>query len=143
MSKESLKNNLPNSDNYIITTTGSFEDDIINSDFMISYSSTTIEEALHFGKPVGLLGVSNRYRHISESTSTGVSRKAVYHLNHEHLYDSLLKIKSDHYNNPLKVEEINNYVWGDNDKDIWISIFSDGDCIFVGKPEMLLKKYTN
>ena len=33
------------------------------------------------------------------------------------------------------------YIWGDTDKGIWISIFSDGDCIFVGKPEMLLKKY--
>ena len=33
------------------------------------------------------------------------------------------------------------YVWGDTDKDIWISIFSDGDCIFVGKPDKLLEKY--
>ena len=33
------------------------------------------------------------------------------------------------------------YVWGDTDKDIWISIFSDGDCIFVGKPQQLLVKY--
>ena len=35
------------------------------------------------------------------------------------------------------------YVWGDDHKDIWISIFSDDECIFVGKPKMLLKKYTN
>ena len=33
------------------------------------------------------------------------------------------------------------YVWGDTGKDIWISIFSDGDCIFVGKPQQLLVKY--
>jgi len=33
------------------------------------------------------------------------------------------------------------YVWGDDNKDIWISIFSDGDCIFVGKPQQLLVKY--
>ena len=33
------------------------------------------------------------------------------------------------------------YIWGNTDKGIWISIFSDGDCIFVGKPEMLLEKY--
>ena len=33
------------------------------------------------------------------------------------------------------------YVWGDTDKDIWISIFSDGDCIFVGQPQQLLEKY--
>ena len=47
------------------------------------------------------------------------------------------------------------YVWQDQSKDIWISIFEDKDylrfddsayplsrtCIFVGTPEMLLKKY--
>ena len=33
------------------------------------------------------------------------------------------------------------YVWGDTHKDIWISIFCDGDCIFVGKPNKLLEKY--
>ena len=113
LSKESLKDNLPNSDNYAITTTGSFEDDIINSDFLISYSSTTIEEALHFGKPVGLLGISNRYRHISESPSTEVSRKAVYHLSHKNLHNELLLIKSKHYNNNLNENEIHDYVWND------------------------------
>ena len=33
------------------------------------------------------------------------------------------------------------YVWGDNHKDIWISIFEYGDCIFVGKPDKLIEKY--
>lgn len=33
------------------------------------------------------------------------------------------------------------YVWGDDHKSIWISIFSDDECIFVGKPKMLLEKY--
>jgi len=33
------------------------------------------------------------------------------------------------------------YIWGDDHKDTWISIFSDGDCIFVGKPQQLLVKY--
>ena len=35
------------------------------------------------------------------------------------------------------------YIWGDTDKDIWISIFdgSSGECIFVGTPRDLLKKY--
>ena len=35
------------------------------------------------------------------------------------------------------------YVWGDYYKSIWISIFDEGDCIFVGKPQALLDKYTN
>mgnify|MGYP003625446802 CR=1 FL=1 len=37
------------------------------------------------------------------------------------------------------------YVWSDYDKSTWISIFEvdyeEGKCIFVGKPEALLKKY--
>ena len=32
-------------------------------------------------------------------------------------------------------------IWGDTGKDIWISIFDDGECIFVGKPDKLLEKY--
>ena len=33
------------------------------------------------------------------------------------------------------------YVWGDDNKDIWISIFDGSNCIFVGKPTQLLNKY--
>ena len=33
------------------------------------------------------------------------------------------------------------YIWGDTYKDIWISIFSNDECIFVGKPQQLLDKY--
>ena len=33
------------------------------------------------------------------------------------------------------------YIWGDEGKSIYISIFSDDECIFVGEPEDLLDKY--
>ena len=33
------------------------------------------------------------------------------------------------------------YIWGDDYKGIWISIFDDRECIFVGKPRQLLSKY--
>ena len=33
------------------------------------------------------------------------------------------------------------YVWGDDNKDIWISIFDGDECIFVGLPTELLDKY--
>ena len=33
------------------------------------------------------------------------------------------------------------FIWGDTDKDIWISIFDGDECIFVGKPTQLLEKY--
>jgi hypothetical protein len=34
------------------------------------------------------------------------------------------------------------YVWGDDGKDIWISIFDGSECIFVGLPLQLLDKYS-
>ena len=35
------------------------------------------------------------------------------------------------------------YVWGTENKDIWMSIFDvyDKECIFVGKPQQLIDKY--
>ena len=39
--------------------------------------------------------------------------------------------------------DYNYYVWGDYYKSIWISIFDGDECIFVGKPQALLDKYTN
>ena len=33
------------------------------------------------------------------------------------------------------------FVWGDDHKDMWISIFDGDECIFVGKPRKLLSKY--
>ena len=33
------------------------------------------------------------------------------------------------------------YIWGDYNKDIWISIFDGDKCIFVGKPDKLQTKY--
>jgi hypothetical protein len=33
------------------------------------------------------------------------------------------------------------YIWADDYKDIWISIFDGDECIFVGKPYKLLNKY--
>tara|TARA_R100001126_G_C4839730_1_gene156257 strand:+ start:551 stop:964 length:414 start_codon:yes stop_codon:yes gene_type:complete len=33
------------------------------------------------------------------------------------------------------------YIWGDTYKDIWISIFENDECIFVGLPTQLLDKY--
>ena len=33
------------------------------------------------------------------------------------------------------------YIWGDDYKDIWISIFDGDECIFVGKSDMLITRY--
>ena len=33
------------------------------------------------------------------------------------------------------------YIWGDDNKDIYMSIFDDEECIFVGTPQELIDKY--
>ena len=34
------------------------------------------------------------------------------------------------------------FVWGDDNKSVWISIFDGDECIFVGEPDRLLEKYS-
>ena len=35
------------------------------------------------------------------------------------------------------------YIWVADNKGIWISIFTLGECIFVGKPDKLIEKYSD
>ena len=116
LSFDSVKNNLPLSNKCIIKNYNSvaFEEDIINSDLMISYSSTTIEEAIHSGRPVGLFGLSKRYRHIEKKNLWQEKRDVIYDLDHKNLLEQLLYIKSKHYNNILEENELKEYVWDDN-----------------------------
>ena len=44
-------------------------------------------------------------------------------------------------NNPHGWIDYEYYIWGNDHKDIWISIFDGDVCIFVGKPDKLLEKY--
>ena len=55
----SLKKLLPSSKNSQIKIGGNFKDDLSNADMLVSFSSTTIEEALYARKPVALFGGSN------------------------------------------------------------------------------------
>ena len=59
-----LKQLLPKDDCYEIYIDGKFSDYLTYSDFLISYSSTTIEEALINQKPVLLYNPRNNYFHI-------------------------------------------------------------------------------
>ena len=47
----------------------------------------------------------------------------------------------DDYMNPHGWIDYEYVIWGNYDKDIWISIFDEGECIFVGKPNKLQNKY--
>ena len=112
----SLEKLLPLSKNCRIKTGGSFQNDLNNADLLISFSSTTIEEALYSRKPVALFGGSNRYRHLS-GTSTLPDRKnrsAVYHLTAENMSAMLEAIVVAHHNKPLTENEVAGYVWPDS-----------------------------
>lgn len=61
-----LLNILPRSNNYKLYPDGKFEDYILESDLLISYSSTTIEQALFSNKKVLLWDSLGKYKHIDE-----------------------------------------------------------------------------
>ncbi|MFH1846057.1 MAG: hypothetical protein ABH869_00680 [Candidatus Omnitrophota bacterium] len=85
LTMDELKSILPVSKNYSIVSDGSFFDYLSISDLLVSYSSTTIEEALQNNVPVMLFDPYNRYKHIKgvellkEKEPAGFS--AVYNVN--------------------------------------------------------------
>lgn len=84
LSVEELSNLLPKSDSYSIASDGSFTDYLSIADLLVSFSSTSIEEALQNRIPVLLYGGYGRYLHIpSTEVKTGkpCPPSAVYHLN--------------------------------------------------------------
>lgn len=107
---------LPQNSNWELSTTGSFRDDLKRADMLISYSSTTLEEALFARRPVGLFGGSSRYRHLSGMSELPSFnfRSAVYHLNADSLREMLCRIAAAHLNYPLSDKELQPYVWDNN-----------------------------
>lgn len=64
LSIQHLKALLPKGDHYVVATDGTFADYLKIADLMVSFSSTTIEEALINSIPVLQYDPSNRYVHI-------------------------------------------------------------------------------
>ena len=112
----SLEKLLPLSKNCRIKTNGSFQNDLNNTDLLISFSSTTIEEALYARKPVALFGSSNRYHHLLGSSILPDmnNRSAVYHLTKENMSEMLEANIAVHSKKPLTDNEVSSYVWPDS-----------------------------
>lgn len=70
LSEKDLKTLLIDSDYYSIHTEGKFEDYLSLADMLISYSSTTIEEALQNKVPVLLYDPHGKYCHIKNAQTT-------------------------------------------------------------------------
>ena len=115
-SVSSLEALLPKVDNCIMRCDGAFLDDLAQSDLLVSYSSTTIEESIHARRPVLLWGGAQRYRHIAARVSppTAGDRNAVYAVDNDNdlppMLDAILDV---HSGVPLDDGEIRPHVWFD------------------------------
>lgn len=78
-----LKKSLPPSTKYTIVSQGRFEDILSDSDLLVSYSSTCIEEALNNDIPVVLYDRWRRYNHFGvpeTEESFDIGREAVWYI---------------------------------------------------------------
>ncbi len=100
MTLNEIKSLLVNSDCYEIYTEGSFEEHLLCSDLLVSFSSTTIEEALQVKVPVLQYDPFNRYCHIPSvalnDTSNPVPSPIYYISSSNNLLPGLNWIKSNH-----------------------------------------------
>ena len=107
-SLESLKFLLPRSDNLVFDNSGTFEEQIVRHDCLISFSSTTLEEALSHSIPVCTFTSDSNYRHLEHARSP----RLIYNLSKETLKDQLISIKESINNNfQLKSEDKKNILW--------------------------------
>lgn len=105
LSVEELKSLLPVSAKYSVASGGSFADFLALADLLISYSSTTIEEALQNNIPVLLFNPYQRYIHIKgveiSSESQPSRPSAVYNVNSaEGLEPALKWVVAHHLSQP-------------------------------------------
>ena len=84
-----------------------FTDDLSISDYLISFSSTVIEEGLSYNKPVIVYSGSKNYKHINYDFN---DQKSIYFLNDKNLEKSInLIVNND-------ISKINNNInWSDKD----------------------------
>ena len=111
---KSLMQLLPQSKCYEIKTSGEFLKDLARADLLISYASTTTEEALYARCPVLLWGGSTRHLHLPASrvNPTENIRNAVYAPETKEKLLSMLKaILEYHVGSPLTDDELKEHIW--------------------------------
>lgn len=121
ISPDTIKSLIRFADNVILSTDGPFIDLLGLSDLVVSYSSTTIEEALQNNIPVLLYGGSGRYAHIPAyeiADNNTVSAKPIYHVSHArdlaYAIDKILSFKICKQNNPKELFE--SYVYSQEER---------------------------
>ena len=91
---QSLKRLVPFSDKVVLSVDGKFSDFLGMADLLVSFSSTTIEEAFQNNVPVLLYGGRGRYQHVPAYEITplkAVKKAAVYYVKEEGYLEYALK----------------------------------------------------
>ncbi|MFH1378780.1 MAG: hypothetical protein ABII23_00755, partial [bacterium] len=111
---------LPESDNYIISSSGPFADVLSAADALVSYSSTTIDEALLNRIPVLLYDKWNRYNHFNTPIFENKDSKGIYpvcYVNNEFkLHDAMQFIRDERNIFAQHDERYNQYRYHENYK---------------------------
>lgn len=110
LSLEALRELLIPCDNYSICTEGSFSQYLAITDVMVSYSSTTIDEALYNEIPVILFDSDNKYKHIPHAVdfndlSMNAQSSCCYAVTEKELEGSIKWFKDDCNVNDIKWDE--------------------------------------
>lgn len=141
MSVDDLRSILPLSDRYMISVDESFSDVLGLTDLLVSFSSTTIEEALQNQVPVLLYGGEGRYQHIEAFDvvpGADVEAQAVYSIRSaDGLADGLKKIIDANGSTPLPEELFRKYVYKSDQITPFTQLVSglvEGQTQFHGKP---------
>lgn len=120
LTREHLENLLIKSDCYSIHTEGTFEDYLSLADILVSYSSTTIEEALQNRIPVLLYDKEGKYCHIKSAQILDRSLKpdvnSCYYVNKEEALKWALQwLLENHF-----TKEVSDSLWD-------LHVFSDAE----------------
>lgn len=119
LSVEELKSILPKTDSYSIASDGSFVDYLSISDLLVTFSSSTSEEALQNHIPVLLYNKYQRYEHIKgEEFKAGesASLSALYNVNSDEDLNSAIKWIVENHKNIFKNQELfKDYIYTDTE----------------------------
>ena len=126
---EELRTLLPSSDRYTISVEEPFLDVLGIADLLVSFSSTTIEEALQNRVPVLLYGGGGRYQHVEAmevGPETEAKPGAVYHVRQfGHLPAALEQILEVNGKAPLPSELFQQYIYKPEEVDSFPELVSN------------------
>lgn len=126
LSLEEFKNSLLNSNCYGVYTDGSFDEFLESADLLMSYSSTTIEEALFFKMPVLQFDPDAKYEHIQgqKLSSNGVNKVSTIYsvLSESDLLPALKWWQKNHTDDINKTLDWNQYIFANDDNMEWLKL---------------------